>query len=186
MSTTLQSIQTDLFAQHTVNGSYRSMYAIVDCNNFYCSCERLFKPHLDNKPVVVLSNNDGCIISRSDEAKLLGVDMAGPYFMAKPLIKKHDVAVFSSNYNLYGDLSMRVMDTLRAIIGEQHVEVYSVDEAFVDLSMFPTEELDRIARDMKATVEQWTGIKVSVLRQPKYYPSWRIAYQKRIKKNQAG
>ena len=141
---------------------FSNMYAIVDCNNFYCSCERLFKPHLDNKPVVVLSNNDGCIISRSDEAKALGVDMAGPYFMAKPLIKKHDVAVFSSNYNLYGDLSMRVMDTLRAIIGEQHVEVYSVDEAFVDLSIFPTEDLDRIARDMKATVEQWTGIKVSI------------------------
>jgi DNA polymerase V len=158
----MQSIQTDLFAQHTANGNDRSMYAIVDCNNFYCSCERLFKPHLDNKPVVVLSNNDGCIISRSDEAKLLGVDMAGPYFMAKPLIKKHNVEVFSSNYNLYGDLSMRVMDTLRAIIGERRVEVYSVDEAFVDLSMFPTEELDRIARDMKATVEQWTGIKVSI------------------------
>ena len=141
---------------------FSTMYAIVDCNNFYCSCERLFKPHLDNKPVVVLSNNDGCIISRSDEAKALGVDMAGPYFMAKPLIKKHDVAVFSSNYNLYGDLSMRVMDTLRAIIGEQQVEVYSVDEAFVDLSMFPIEDLDFIARDMKARVEQWTGIKVSI------------------------
>jgi DNA polymerase V len=138
------------------------MYAIVDCNNFYCSCERLFKPHLDNKPVVVLSNNDGCIISRSDEAKALGVDMAGPYFMAKPLIKKHDVEVFSSNYNLYGDLSMRVMDTLRTIIGAQHVEVYSVDEAFVDLSIFPTEDLERIARDMRETVEQWTGIKVSI------------------------
>lgn len=159
---TIQSIQTDLFAQHTVNAGYRSMYAIVDCNNFYCSCERLFKPHLDNKPVVVLSNNDGCIISRSDEAKALGVDMAGPYFMAKPLIKKHDIAVFSSNYNLYGDLSMRVMDTLRAIIGEQNVEVYSVDEAFVDLSIFPTEDLERIARDMRETVEQWTGIKVSI------------------------
>lgn len=141
---------------------FSNMYAIVDCNNFYCSCERLFKPYLDNKPVVVLSNNDGCIISRSDEAKALGVDMAGPYFMAKPLIKKHDVAVFSSNYNLYGDLSMRVMDTLRAIIGEQHVEVYSVDEAFVDLSIFPTEDLERIARDMRETVEQWTGIKVSI------------------------
>lgn len=141
---------------------FSSMYAIVDCNNFYCSCERLFKPHLDNKPVVVLSNNDGCIISRSDEAKLLGVEMAGPYFMAKPLIKQHDVAVFSSNYNLYGDLSMRVMDTLRAIIGEPNVEVYSVDEAFVDLSIFPIEDLERISREMRETVEQWTGIKVSI------------------------
>ena len=108
------------------------MKAIVDCNNFYCSCERLFKPHLDSKPVVVLSNNDGCIISRSDEAKKLGVEMAGPYFMAKPLIQKHGVAVFSSNYNLYGDLSWRVMETLRMMLGKKNVEVYSVDEAFLD------------------------------------------------------
>lgn len=138
------------------------MKAIVDCNNFYCSCERLFNPHLDNKPVVVLSNNDGCIISRSDEAKALGVEMAGPYFKAKPLIKKHDVSVFSSNYNLYGDLSWRVMETLRSIVGKQNVEVYSVDEAFVDLSIFPQEELQSIAMHIRETVEQWTGIKVSV------------------------
>jgi DNA polymerase V len=138
------------------------MKAIVDCNNFYCSCERLFNPHLDNKPVVVLSNNDGCIISRSDEAKKLGVEMAGPYFMAKPLIQKHNVAVFSSNYNLYGDLSWRVMETLRIMLGKKNVEVYSVDEAFIDLSMFPSEELPAIALQIRQTVEQWTGIKVSV------------------------
>ena len=138
------------------------MKAIVDCNNFYCSCERLFKPHLDNRPVVVLSNNDGCIISRSDEAKKLGVEMAGPYFMAKPLIKKHNVAVFSSNYNLYGDLSWRVMETLRMIVGPKNVEVYSVDEAFLDLSIFPVEDIPSIAWQIRETVEQWTGIKVSV------------------------
>lgn len=138
------------------------MKAIVDCNNFYCSCERLFKPYLDNKPVIVLSNNDGCIISRSDEAKKLGVEMAGPYFMAKPLIQKHDVAVFSSNYNLYGDLSWRVMETLRMILGKKNVEVYSVDEAFLDLSIFPKNELQDIANEIRQTVEQWTGIKVSV------------------------
>lgn len=138
------------------------MKAIVDCNNFYCSCERLFKPHLDRKPVVVLSNNDGCIISRSDEAKLLGVEMAGPYFMAKPLIQQHNVSVFSSNYNLYGDLSWRVMETLRMIIGKKNVEVYSVDEAFLDLSIFSREELPAIALQIRKTVEQWTGIKVSV------------------------
>lgn len=138
------------------------MKAIIDCNNFYCSCERLFKPHLDKKPVVVLSNNDGCIISRSDEAKLLGVEMAGPYFMAKPLIQKHNVSVFSSNYNLYGDLSWRVMETLRMLIGKKNVEVYSVDEAFLDLSIFPPEELPAIALQIRETVEQWTGIKVSV------------------------
>ena len=138
------------------------MKAIVDCNNFYCSCERLFKPHLDRKPVVVLSNNDGCIVSRSDEAKILGVEMAGPYFMAKPLIEKHDVAVFSSNYNLYGDLSWRVMETLRIILGKKNVEVYSVDEAFVDLRIFPPEDLQAIAKEIRTTVEDWTGIKVSV------------------------
>ncbi|RTL57293.1 MAG: Y-family DNA polymerase [Sphingobacteriales bacterium] len=138
------------------------MYAIVDCNNFYCSCERLFKPHLDKQPVVVLSNNDGCIISRSDEAKKLGVEMAGPYFMAKPLIEKHKVAVFSSNYNLYGDLSWRVMETLRMLLGKHSVEVYSVDEAFLKLDIFPVEELQAIAKQVRETVEQNTGIKVSV------------------------
>jgi DNA polymerase V len=138
------------------------MKAIVDCNNFYCSCERLFKPQLDRKPVVVLSNNDGCIISRSDEAKKLGVEMAGPYFMARPLIEKHGVSVFSSNYNLYGDLSWRVMETLRTIVGKQNVEVYSVDEAFLDLSIFSLEDLPAIAKEIRETVEQWTGIKVSV------------------------
>src|SRR6188474_302507 len=138
------------------------MKAIVDCNNFYCSCERLFKPHLDRKPVVVLSNNDGCIVSRSDEAKILGVEMAGPYFMAKPLIQKHDVAVFSSNYNLYGDLSMRVMDTLRILVGSNNVEVYSVDEAFLDLSSFQANDLQTVAAQIRRTVEEWTGIKVSV------------------------
>ena len=138
------------------------MKAIVDCNNFYCSCERLFSPHLDGKPVVVLSNNDGCIVSRSDEAKRLGIEMTGPYFMAKPLIEKHDVAVFSSNYNLYGDLSWRVMETLRIMLGKSNVEVYSVDEAFIDLSIFPNEDLPRIAKEIRTTVEEWTGIKVSV------------------------
>jgi DNA polymerase V len=138
------------------------MKAIVDCNNFYCSCERLFKPELRGKPVVVLSNNDGCIISRSDEAKALGVEMAGPYFKAKPLIQKHNVSVFSSNYNLYGDLSWRVMETLRTIVGKHNVEVYSVDEAFLDLSIFAAEELQQIATQIKDTVEQWTGIHVSI------------------------
>src|ERR1041384_7531606 len=138
------------------------MKAIVDCNNFYCSCERLFQPHLDRKPVVVLSNNDGPAISRSDEAKKLGVEMAGPYFMAKPLIQKHDIAVFSSNYNLYGDLSWRVMETLRITLGKKNVEVYSVDEAFVDLSGFTIDQLPSIAREIRETVEEWTGIKVSV------------------------
>jgi len=138
------------------------MKAIVDCNSFYCSCERLFKPQLARRPVVVLSNNDGCIVSRSDEAKDLGVQMAGPYFMAKHLIEQNDIAVFSSNYNLYGDLSMRVMDTLRELAGRDNVEVYSVDEAFVDLSIIRDEELYETAKFIKDTVEMWTGISVSI------------------------
>lgn len=138
------------------------MYAIVDCNSFYCSCERLFRPELERKPVVVLSNNDGCIISRTDEAKALGVGMAAPYYQNRDIIEQHQVAVFSSNYNLYGDLSMRVMDTLRHMVGAHRVEVYSVDEAFLNLGMIPDEALEQAATDIKETVETWTGIKVSV------------------------
>ncbi len=138
------------------------MKAIIDCNSFYCSCERLFKPHLDNKPVVVLSNNDGCIVSRSDEAKKLGVEMAGPYFKAKPIIEKYNVSAFSSNYHLYGDLSWRVMETLRMMLGKHNVEVYSVDEAFLNLDELPEKDLQKVALNIRETVEQWTGIKVSV------------------------
>ncbi|HSU26805.1 MAG TPA: Y-family DNA polymerase [Chitinophagaceae bacterium] len=138
------------------------MKAIIDCNSFYCSCERLFRPELDKEPVVVLSNNDGCIISRTDEAKKIGVGMAAPYYQNREIILKNKVTVFSSNYNLYGDLSMRVMDTLRFLVGDNRVEVYSVDEAFLDLSLVPAEELLNACRNIKDTVEQWTGIKVSI------------------------
>ena len=138
------------------------MKAIVDCNSFYCSCERVFKPDLWYKPVVVLSNNDGCIVSRTDEAKRLGIGMAAPYYQHKDLIEKNDVAVFSSNYNLYGDLSMRVMDTLRHLLGENNVEVYSVDEAFIELGDSSREQLAEQAKGIKQTIEQWTGINVSI------------------------
>jgi DNA polymerase V len=138
------------------------MKAIVDCNSFYCSCERVFKPELDNKPVVVLSNNDGCIISRTDEAKALGVGMAGPYFKAKEIIEKNKVAVFSSNYNLYGNMSWRVMETLKELVGHTNVEVYSVDEAFLNIDRFGNHKLEEVAGSIKDTVEHWTGIKVSV------------------------
>ena len=138
------------------------MKAIVDCDSFYCSCERVFKPDLWYKPVVVLSNNDGCIVSRTDEAKRLGIGMAAPYYQHKDLIEKNDVAVFSSNYNLYGDLSMRVMDTLRHLLGENNVEVYSVDEAFIDLGDSSREQLAEQAKGIKQTIEQWTGINVSI------------------------
>lgn len=138
------------------------MKAIIDCNSFYCSCERLFKPQLRRKPVVVLSNNDGCIISISDEAKMLGVKMATPYFLSKPAIVENDVAVFSSNYNLYGDLSRRVMETVKTLLPEECVEVYSVDEAFLDLSHVPDEQLYEVAMNIRERVEQWTGIEVSI------------------------
>jgi DNA polymerase V len=138
------------------------MKAIIDCNSFYCGCERLFMPHLHNKPVVVLSNNDGCIVSRTDEAKALHIDMAVPYYQCKKEIEQNGVTVFSSNYNLYGDLSKRVMDTLRILVGQHRVEVYSVDEAFLDLSMVPAAQLYIAAKEIKDTVELWTGIKVSI------------------------
>ncbi|MFN8289375.1 MAG: Y-family DNA polymerase [Chitinophagaceae bacterium] len=138
------------------------MKAIVDCNSFYCSCERLFRPELRDKPVVVLSNNDGCIVSRTDEAKKLGVGMAAPFYQNRDVIENNNIAVFSSNYNLYGDLSMRVMDTLRHLVGSHRVEVYSVDEAFLDLGIVPDEQLQSAAEDIKTTVENWTGIEVSV------------------------
>lgn len=138
------------------------MYAIVDCNSFYCSCERVFKPFLEAEPLVVLSNNDGCIISRSDEAKNIGIGMAGPYFIAKPIIEKNNVAVFSSNYNLYGDMSRRVMETLRLVMGDENVEVYSVDEAFLKLDAVPENQREALLFQLRYTVEQWTGVKVSV------------------------
>lgn len=138
------------------------MIAIVDCNSFYCSCERVFRPDLAQKPVVVLSNNDGCIISRTDEAKALGVGMAGPYFQAKPLIEAHGVQVFSSNYYLYGDMSRRVMDILKTLAGEEQVEVYSVDEAFLNLEGFSYNQLSQLAETIRDTINRWTGINVSI------------------------
>lgn len=138
------------------------MKAIVDCNSFYCSCERVFRPDLENKPVVVLSNNDGCIISISNEAKEFGIDMAVPYYMVRDQIKQNGVETFSSNYNLYGDLSCRVMQTLQHLVGEENTEIYSVDEAFLDLAHIPKEELHACALHIRETVEQWTGVSVSV------------------------
>ena len=138
------------------------MIAILDCNSFYCSCERVFRPDIAVKPVVVLSNNDGCIIARSDEAKEIGVGMAGPYFKAKRLIEEHGVMVFSSNYNLYGDMSWRVMETLRMMMGKENIEVNSVDECFINLAHIPITSLHEVALSLKETVERWTGIKVSV------------------------
>ena len=134
--------------------------ALVDCNSFYVSCERLFNPKIRRKPVVVLSNNDGCIISRSNEAKALGIKMGEPYFKGKDIIIKNKVEVFSSNYSLYGDLSRRVMRTLKRFNSE--IEVYSIDEAFLDLSNFPDEDVEKIGKEIRETVLQWTGIPTSI------------------------
>ena len=142
------------FTQHT------KKIALVDCNSFYVSCERLFNPKLRNKPVVVLSNNDGCIISRSNEAKALGIKMVEPYFKAKNIIIKNNVQVFSSNYSLYGDISRRVMRTLKRFNSE--IEIYSIDEAFLDLSNFPDSEVEKVGREIRETVLQWTGIPTSI------------------------
>lgn len=132
--------------------------ALVDCNNFYASCERLFRPDLREKPIVVLSNNDGCIVARSNEAKVLGIAMGAPYFKTKAVIDKHDVQVFSSNYTLYGDLSSRVLTILQEL--EPEVEVYSIDEAFITLP--GTGDAAEYGRLIKAKVAQCVGIPVSV------------------------
>ena len=134
--------------------------ALVDCNSFYVSCERLFKPSIMKKPVVVLSSNDGCIISRSTEAKALGVKMGDPYFKAKEIITKNDVHVFSSNYSLYGDISRRVMRTLRYFTPE--IEIYSIDEAFLDLTNFPNDLVELFGKKIRNTILEWTGIPTSI------------------------
>lgn len=133
--------------------------ALVDCNNFYASCERLFQPDLRGRPVVVLSNNDGCVIARSNEAKALGIGMGEPWHLSKAKFAKHGVIVRSSNYTLYGDLSARVMTVLRNFT--PNLELYSIDEAFLSLAGF-NERLDAHARLLRGTVLQWTGMPVSV------------------------
>ena len=136
------------------------MYALVDCNNFYCSCERLFNPNLENRPVIVLSNNDGCAIARSEEAKALGIAMASPAFMIEDLLKKNNVAVFSSNYTLYGDISDRVMKTIGSFV--PRMEIYSIDETFLDLHDMNYTDLLQLGINIRRTVKQNIGIPVTV------------------------
>ncbi|WP_338430883.1 Y-family DNA polymerase [Synechococcus elongatus] len=135
------------------------MFALVDCNNFYVSCERVFNPKLQGQPVVVLSNNDGCVIARSAEVKALGIPMGVPFFKVKDLVTQHQIQVFSSNYALYGDMSQRVMQTLAMLCPE--LEVYSIDEAFLDFSGFRAQPLQQ-GQLIRQTVGQWTGIPVSI------------------------
>ncbi len=132
-------------------------FALIDCNNFYVSCERVFDPRLHNRPVVVLSNNDGCVIARSKEAKLLGIEMGAPAFQCKAQFKDHNVAVCSSNYALYGDMSRRVIETIQHFCAD--VEVYSIDESFV---LIESEKMDETVHLLKNMIFQWTGIPVSI------------------------
>ena len=136
------------------------IYALVDCNNFYCSCERVFNPALENKPMAVLSNNDGCIVARSNEIKALGIPMGAPMFQYKKLLEQKKAVILSSNFQLYGDMSQRVMGTLRQFTPS--MEVYSIDEAFLRLEEFRRLDLDKYSLEIRKTVKQWTGIPVSI------------------------
>jgi len=136
------------------------MFALVDCNNFYASCQRVFEPHLIGKPVVILSNNDGCVIARSNEAKALGIPMGAPAFEFKKLFEENKVFVFSSNYALYGDMSSRVMNILATFTSD--IEVYSIDEAFLKFKGFDLFNLDEYGLKIQKTVTKNTGIPVSV------------------------
>jgi len=136
------------------------MFALIDCNNFFVSCERVFRPDLMNKPVIVLSSNDGCAIARSNEAKALGIKMGDPYFKISSLCKKYNIQVFSSNFALYGDFSERVMSIIQSDWSE--VEVYSIDEAFLDLSSLPEDKIESFCADLRYKILRWTGIPTSV------------------------
>lgn len=136
------------------------MFALLDCNNFYASCERLFRPELEGRPVVVLSNNDGCIIARSNEAKALGIGMGTPYFKNRSLIEQHKVKIFSSNYALYGDISQRVMAILQQM--EPEVEIYSIDEAFIRLPKIAGSNRTEHARYLRKKINKDVGIPVSI------------------------
>ena len=136
------------------------MFAIVDCNNFYASCERLFRPDLAEKPIIVLSNNDGCVIARSNESKDIGIKMGQPYFQIKALCEKHQVHVFSSNYTLYGDLSARVMQTIESQWTQ--IEIYSIDEAFLDLSSLPPEQHESFCAHLRQKILKDVGIPTSI------------------------
>jgi DNA polymerase V len=135
------------------------MYAILDCNSFYASCERAFNPSLIDKPIVVLSNNDGCVIARSSEAKQF-IPMGAEAFKYEKIFKENKIHVFSSNYSLYGDLSSRVMSILNQFSPE--VEIYSIDEAFFKLDHIKKEELNKYAKQIKHTIEKWVGVSVSI------------------------
>ena len=139
-----------------------SIFALVDCNNFYVSCERVFDPYLAKKPIIVLSNNDGCVISRSNEAKSLGVPMGAPFYKYREIIEKNNIEVYSSNYQFYGDMSQRVMKSLGMIIPKQDIEIYSIDEAFIRLDGYERPDVIDLSIEIKKNILNWTGIPISV------------------------
>ena len=134
--------------------------ALVDCNSFYASCESIFNPKLINKPVVVLSNNDGCVIARSSKAKKAGIEMGVPFFQIKEIVKKKRVYIFSSNYTLYGDISLRVMKILKDFSDE--IEIYSIDEAFLILNKFSKRSFYSRALNIKQIIKKWIGVPVRI------------------------
>ena len=136
------------------------MYALADCNNFYASCERVFDPKLERRPVIVLSNNDGCVIARSQEAKDLGIAMGEPLFKCRDRIRRHRIVVRSSNYTLYQDLSNRVVESVQHFVPD--VEIYSIDEVFLNLDPLARRDAETVCRETRAAVGQWTGIPISV------------------------
>ena len=136
------------------------MYALVDCNNFFVSCERVFRPDLDGRPVVVLSNNDGCVVSRSNEAKAMGIPMGQPFFRIRSFVENGQLVAFSSNYALYGDLSARVMSLLADAV--PHIEIYSIDEAFLHLEGVDPDKVPGLCSDLVAKVRKWVGVPVSI------------------------
>ena len=137
------------------------LFALVDCNNFYASCERLFRPDLANKPIVVLSNNDGCVVARSNEIKKLGIKAGTPFYNVKRQLENIGATIFSSNYELYGDISSRIMNILSQAAPD--IEVYSIDEAFLNISSFPSStDLEQFATNLRLKVHMWTGIPVGI------------------------
>jgi DNA polymerase V len=136
------------------------VFALVDCNNFYASCEKLFDPQLSMTPVVVLSNNDGCVVARSAEVKALGIPMGVPWFKLKDAAKQHGIVAFSSNYELYADMSDRVVQVLRQFT--PNLEVYSIDESFLDLTGFRNIDLQRYGQEIRERIRDWLGLAVCV------------------------
>lgn len=138
----------------------KRVFALVDCDNFYVSCERVFNPKLKNRPVVVLSNNDGCVISRSNEVKEIGIPMGAPIFQYENIIKKYNIEVLSSNFTLYGDMSRRVMEIIKDFCPD--IEIYSIDEAFLSFDRYKFHDIDEYIKKIRERVLKWTGIPISI------------------------